>query len=94
MEPEFDSQKESNELLNAIETLLENMKKEPIKPHYVFFGTNFDEENDERNILIKNHIQHITSMPCIIGDRLSSRNIQQKITTYISNAFMMIADIF
>lgn len=67
--------------------------KKPSKPHYLFFATDFRQGNKKRNRLIKEHIQRITSMECIIGDDIQEVPIQQNIIDKISRAFAMIADI-
>jgi hypothetical protein len=79
-------------LKSSIEKLREEWMK-PSEPHYVFFATDFHNENKKRNRLIKDHIQRITSMECIIGDNIKGVSLHQKIIDKISHAFMMIADI-
>jgi hypothetical protein len=66
--------------------------REPIKMHYIFFATGLL-KNSQRNEIIRDHIQNITAMQCIIGDKLRERNIQYAITKKICNAHVMIADI-
>jgi hypothetical protein len=81
----------TNVLKNGIEDLVDEWKK-PLSPHYTFFATDLT-LNDKRNQIIANHIERITAMPCIIGDRLVEGQVQQLITEKISHAFMIIADI-
>ncbi len=42
---------------------------------------------------IKQVIQHITAMPCIIGDKLPESHIRELIARQISKASLVIADI-
>ena len=74
-----------------IEDLVDEWRP-PVHPHYVFFATDLS-KNDERNEVIVEHIQRITAMPCVIGDRLREGQVQQLITKKICDAFVMIADI-
>ena len=71
---------------------LEEAWKISVHQHYVFFATDLT-KNGERNQIIKEHIQRITSMPCILGDRIREGSVQQIIIRKISDAFVMIADI-
>jgi hypothetical protein len=79
-------------LQNGIELLGEEWVS-PAKPHYIFFGTDFDDTHTDRNRAIKQTIQRVTAMPCVMGDEIRSGQIQRVITERISEAFMMIADI-
>ncbi len=79
-------------LQTGIGKLHEEWRK-PFQPHYVFFATDFCPDNKKRNRLIKEHIQRITCMECIIGDDIKEVPMQQTIISKISHAFMMIADI-
>jgi hypothetical protein len=67
--------------------------KNPAKPHYIFWGTDLDEEKEERNEVIKRMIERITAMPCVIGDDIRVPQIREAIRNQIANSFMMIADI-
>ena len=51
--------------------------QQPSQPYYTFLATNFD--NEQRNLNIKQAIQHITAMPCIIGDKLLESHIRELI---------------
>ena len=81
---------ESHDLHTSITTLREEWKN-PAQPHYVFFAT--DLENKKRNRWIKEHIQRITCMECIIGDDIKEVPLLETIIAKISRAFMIIADI-
>jgi TIR domain len=80
------------DLLKGIEILEEEWKRPP-QPHYIFFATNFKSQNKQRNQGIKQAIQQITTIPCILGDEIREGQIQQDITEQISQASMVIADI-
>ena len=79
-------------LQTGIEKLMEDWKK-PNHPHYIFFATDFNVENNQRNLVIKQLIQSVTAMTCIMGDKLREGEVQKVITETISRSFMMIADI-
>ena len=81
-----------DKVLPAIDILSEEWEK-PANPHYVFYGTDFDDEHLERNKLVRRIIERVTAMPCIMGDDIREGQVQQTITEKIQNAFMMIADI-
>ncbi|MEM9088239.1 MAG: toll/interleukin-1 receptor domain-containing protein [Cyanobacteria bacterium P01_F01_bin.53] len=61
--------------------------------HYVFFATNFDEP--ELNQMIRQLLQQITGMPCILGEDLHTPgvSIQEAIAQQIRNASLTVADI-
>ena len=65
--------------------------QQPIQPHYVFYGTNFD--FPERTDIVRTLIETVTAIPCKIGENLREKNIQNVICNDIQNAFFMIADI-
>ena len=67
--------------------------KKPTFPHEVFFATDIKQESERRNQIIKDHIERITSMACIIGDKINVMGVQNFIVGKISNAFIIIADI-
>lgn len=59
--------------------------------YVTFLATSLDDE--QRNLNIKQAIQHITAMPCIIGDKLPESHIRELIAEQISKASLVIADI-
>jgi hypothetical protein len=65
--------------------------RDPIRPHHLFFATDF--KNSQRNEIIREHIQRITAIPCITGDKLTGQQVSNDITKTISGALAMIADI-
>ncbi len=79
-------------LQQAVEVLAENWHR-PSQPHYVFLATNLASEEEQRNLTIKQAIQHITAMPCITGDKITESHIREAITEQIRRAFMVIDDI-
>jgi hypothetical protein len=81
-----------DKVLPAVDILDEEWER-PANPHYVFYGTDFDDEHIERNKLVRRIIEHVTAMPCQMGNDIRQGQVQQAITEKIKNAFMMIADI-
>jgi hypothetical protein len=74
-----------------IEIIGEKWRK-PGEEHYVFFATDFKEENKERNGKIKDHIALVTSMACETAHDYNDK-VREKITQRIAKAFLVIADI-
>lgn len=72
---------------------LENEWKKPVKPHYIFYSTDFKEKNTEKNFMIKRLIESVTAMPCVMGEEIDEGNLQEIITKKIRESFFMMADI-
>ncbi len=64
---DIDKEEFSMMLRHKVEKLYEQWQQ-PSQPYYTFLATNLDDE--QRNMNIKQVIQHIAAMPCIIGDKL------------------------
>lgn len=79
-------------LQRGIEKFIDEWTK-PAHPQYIFFATDLDPENNRKNQIIKQLIQRITAMQCIMGENIREGEVQKSITEKISRAFMMIADI-
>jgi hypothetical protein len=79
-------------LLNKIEDFGDKCIN-PLKPHFIFFGADFEDQYQRRNQLIKNIVEYTAASPCIMGDNVRESQIQQSITNYISNSLLMIVDI-
>jgi hypothetical protein len=65
----------------------------PRQPHYVFLATRFGSGNAERNRVLRQVIQRVTGMQCIMGDDIREGQIQQVIIDFVRRAFFVIADI-
>jgi hypothetical protein len=72
---------------------IEEEWERPQSPHYVFFATIFGDEHAERNRVLRQVIERVTAMPCVLGDDIREGQIQGVIIDKISNAFVVIADI-
>jgi TIR domain len=83
----------------GVSTLQRNIEKlqedwnPPQQERYIFFATDFCPANSRRNQLVKEHIERITSMPCVIGQDIMEDHLQKAISDKISGAFIVIADI-
>jgi hypothetical protein len=86
-------EREEGKLRSGIGRLREVSANKASSPHYIFFATDFKPEHEKRNSLIKEHLQRITSMECLIANKVIEVPVQENITKKISNAFMMIADV-
>lgn len=92
---ETDLEIETDKLITAIEFMQEEYKKPPA-PHFVFLGAPFGRGDKlllKRNLSVKDLIEKITSMPCIIGDDIKKANIQEYIANKVIQAHLIIADI-
>ncbi len=82
-----------NKFLYPAFSNLNEQWKTPPAPHYVFYGTDFNEEHKERMELVRRLIQRVSAMPCLMGEDIRQGQIQQEIVKRITSAFMMLADI-
>lgn len=78
--------------VNAVESMKERWKKVS-NEHYTFFATNFDDR--ELSQIVRQLIQQITGMPCLIGEDIHTPGIsvQEAIANLIRSASLTIADI-
>ena len=76
----------------AIEGLGEEWHK-PAYPHYAFFSTDLDRSNLMRNQAVRQLVQCVTGMPCIMGEDIRGDHLQKQIRDRIRAAFIMVADI-
>lgn len=86
---------DSPELSLAIEELAETWD-EPEHPHNVFFATDLDRSNLVRNEAVRQLVQCVTGMPCIMGEDIrdiTRGHLQKQIRDRIASAFIMVADI-
>lgn len=83
---------ETQPLEDEIEKIIEKWKQ-PSQPHYVFFSTDFDAQKRKRNTIVNQLVERITSMSCLMGDKIREGAVQKVITKKISDSFLMIADI-
>jgi hypothetical protein len=74
-----------------IEIIREKWRK-PGEEHYLFFATDFKDENKKRNAIIKDHIELVTSMACETAHDYKDK-VRETITQRIAKAFLVIADI-
>jgi hypothetical protein len=65
----------------------------PKYPHYVFLGASLEEERAQAVDLVTRLIRHVTAMPCEIGDRIPTPQVQETIASRIRGARAVIADI-
>ena len=90
---DLDSNRAARDSLGqAIEWLSDEWKRPP-QPHYTFFSTNFDDQNRARNQVIRQILQRVTGVPCVVGDDIREGQIQQIITKRIAQASMVTSDI-
>jgi hypothetical protein len=80
------------ELGEAIEELAELWRK-PECPHYVFFATDIDQSKLMRNQAVRQLVQCVTGMPCVMGEDIRGDHLQRQIRNMIAEAFIMVADI-
>jgi hypothetical protein len=78
------------EEIDIIGEKIREKRMDPGEEHYVFFAT--DLENKDRNTIIKDHIELVTSMPCETSHDYEAK-VRETITQRIAKAFLVIADI-
>lgn len=83
----------SNKQLGAslVDIIWENYKQ-PISPHYAFYGASLRQENGISECVC-NTIEIVTGMECIMGQNLYGQHAQREIINRIANALFMLADI-
>jgi TIR domain len=79
-------------LQQKIETI-GDLGRKPSQPHYTFLATDIDHIYQQRNQIVKQVLQHITAMPCKIGEKIPTKHLRETILEQISNAYLVIADI-
>lgn len=65
----------------------------PINEHYLFYGTSFKKANTKTSSIVKNLLEQVTAMPCIMGKDIVEKDIQTYIARKISKAFLVLTDI-
>ncbi|MGB8192870.1 MAG: toll/interleukin-1 receptor domain-containing protein [Chitinophagaceae bacterium] len=66
--------------------------KTPVIPHFSFLATSLLNQQDT-SLMMKDLVEQVTDVPCILGNELAGEHAQQEIIKRISNALFMIADI-
>jgi len=80
------------ELIRGVDRIDEEWEK-PDQTHFTFLATTFGNERSERNRVLRQVIERVTAMPCIMGDDIREGQIQQVIIDAVRRAFFVIADI-
>lgn len=87
---------EKSDISKSFQSALVDLKeqwKNPPFPHFIFYGTDFDDAHQERIQIVRRLIQRVSAMPCRVGEDIRKGQIQQEIVNWITGAFMMVADI-
>jgi hypothetical protein len=79
-------------VIHGVDRIDEEWQK-PRQAHYVFFATVVGNEYSARNRVLRQVVERVTAMPCIMGDDIREGQIQQVIIDLIRRAFFVIADI-
>lgn len=90
---DLDDKANFNKMLTPAISNLKDQWQTPPNPHYIFYGTDFDESHKQRIKLIRRLIQRVSAMPCLMGEDIREGQIQQEIKKRIMGAFMVIADV-
>jgi len=72
---------------------LEEEWQKPINEHYLFYGTSFKRANTQTSIIVKNLLEQVTAIPCIMGKDIIEKDIQTYIAKKISKALFVLTDI-
>ncbi|MBE0670156.1 MAG: toll/interleukin-1 receptor domain-containing protein [Anaerolineales bacterium] len=79
--------------IHAVALKLQEEWITPPEYQYIFYGTDLKDEHKARNSLLQKSIQHISAMPCLMGEDIQHAQVQNGIIRMIVHAQMMIADI-
>jgi hypothetical protein len=82
--------------IDNMEDIILYLEEEWLSPkneHYVFYGTSFKKANTETSKIVKNLLEQVTAMPCIMGKDIVEKDIQTYIAKKISKAFLVLTDI-
>jgi hypothetical protein len=60
---------------------------------YVFYATDFDAENGELRGLVKEVVESVTAMPCVLGEYIKGDPVQREILNAVTQARLLIADV-
>lgn len=63
------------------------------KRAHSFFATDFGEQHQQRNRVVKSLVQGLTALPCITGHDVQEGSLQSEIIQRIGNAYQLVADI-
>jgi TIR domain len=66
---------------------------EPIRSPYVFYATDFDEERKPLRLAVKDLVEAITTLPCVLGEYVKGEPVQREILRTVAQAKVMLADI-
>ena len=66
---------------------------EPIRSPYVFYATDFDEERKPLRLAIKDLVEAITTLPCVLGEYVKGEPVQREILRTVAQAKVVLADI-
>jgi hypothetical protein len=81
----------ATELSYAVDRLGDDWRTPP-RPH-VFLATGFKRENLARNNRLKDVIQRVTGLPCVLGINLQGDGNQRRIVEFIQSAYCVVADV-
>ena len=84
------------DLSEKVRSLFFRLQEEWLVPRvapYIFYGTNLKDEHKDRNRFVCQVIQHVTTMPCLMGEDIQQGQVQYEIINRIVNSRMMVADI-
>jgi len=65
----------------------------PVRPPYVFFATDFSRDGGAVRAAVKDVVESVTNMPCVLGENLSAGVVQSEILQKVARATVVLADI-
>jgi hypothetical protein len=60
---------------------------------YVFFATDFDSSRQDRRKSVKDLVEFVTTLPCVLGEYVRGSVVQQEIVDTVTGAALVLADI-
>lgn len=79
-------------LADAVASLAEDWTT-PVRSPYVFYATDFGEDGAPLRQAVKELVEAVTALPCVLGEYVKGRVVQQEIVRTVSQAALVIADI-
>jgi hypothetical protein len=65
----------------------------PARSHYVFFATDFDGDGKPLRQAVKELVEAITAMPCVLGEYVEGEPVQREILRSVAGSTLVLADV-
>ena len=65
----------------------------PCRSHYVFYATDFDTEGKPLRSAVKELVEAITALPCVLGEYVHGEPVQREILRAVAGSTLVLADV-